>query len=126
MKHYKEDPRLPANPDKSYDNFISWHEYLGKETPVKKYKTLEEASAAAIALLKDLGKKPMRASYKDYYKLDPKLPANPNRCYESFTSWSEFLGREALVEKYETLEEASAATITLFKKHGIEKPTSAL
>ncbi|EJG1749461.1 hypothetical protein BWH98_RS22805, partial [Vibrio parahaemolyticus] len=45
----------------------------------KKYETLEEASAAAIALLKEQGKKPTRALYKAHYKQNPRLPANPDR-----------------------------------------------
>ncbi len=123
--HYKQNPRLPANPDRFYDSFTSWHEFLGKEAPVGKYETLEEASAAAIALLKKLGKKPIKDLYGECYKLDPRLPAAPDRFYDSFTSWHEFLGKEAPVGKYETLEEASAAAIALLKDLG-KKPTRAL
>ncbi|HCE2112464.1 TPA: hypothetical protein NJ336_004563, partial [Vibrio parahaemolyticus] len=86
----------------------------------KKYKTLEEASAAAMALFNKLGIEPTSSSYKKHYKEDPRLPSNPNIHYDSFTSWPEFLGKEAPVKKYETLEEASAATMALFNKLGSE------
>ncbi|MFL0839115.1 VPA1269 family protein [Vibrio parahaemolyticus] len=122
--HYKQDPRLPSNPNRHYDSFTSWTEFLGKRAPIKKYETLEEASAAAAALLKSEGKKPVKASYLECYKQDPRLPSNPNIFYDSFTSWHEFLDKETSVGKYETLEEASAAAIALFKKHGVEPTAS--
>ncbi len=122
-KHYKEDPRLPSEPNQIYDSFTSWPEFFGKEAPATKYETLEEASAAAIALLKGLGKGLGKVTYRECYKLNPRLPSNPNKHYASFTSWPEFFGKEVPVKKYETLEEASAAAMALFNKLGIE-PTS--
>ncbi|HCE3304110.1 TPA: tyrosine-type recombinase/integrase [Vibrio parahaemolyticus] len=119
-QHYKEDPRLPSNPNRHYDNFISWYEFFGKEVPVNKYETLEEASAAAVALFNKLGIEPTLGSYKQHYKEDPRLPSSPDVNYDSFTSWPEFFGKEVPVKKYETLEEASAAAMALFNRLGIE------
>ncbi|HHN2311273.1 TPA: integrase repeat-containing protein, partial [Pseudomonas aeruginosa] len=45
-KRYREDPRLPAQPNKSYADagWIDWYEFLGNERPAS-YKTYAEAQA---------------------------------------------------------------------------------
>lgn len=76
-----------------------------------KYKTIKEASKAAIALGFN-----SRAEYQAGFKQDPRLPAAPDRFYsddwEGFDTWYGFLGKERK-EFYPTINEASKAAIAL-------------
>ena len=73
-----------------------------------KYKTIKEASKAAIAL----GFNSI-AEYQAGFKQDPRLPAAPDRLYsddwEGFGRWYCFLGNKK--NFYPTINEASKATI---------------
>ncbi|AZG34806.1 gamma-mobile-trio integrase GmtZ [Shewanella psychromarinicola] len=111
---YKEDPRLPSTPQRTYSDHWNilggWYGYLDKEAP-DLYRTLEEASEAAI----NLGI--MSATeYKKRYKEDPRLTFNPNIIYsddwDNIGNWVGFLGKEPK-DFYRTIEEASRATIKL-------------
>ena len=107
-RRYKEDPRLPANPNRVY--IAEWqnsHHFLGKPK-VQVYPTFTEASQAAIALgITTL------AEYKRRYKEEPRLPAIPNRVYKAdWQNWFHFLGKPR-VQFYPTLTEASHAAIAL-------------
>jgi hypothetical protein len=109
-KNYREerkrDFKLPAKPDKYYKNWKSWYVFLGKD--LKYHLTIDEASVAAIKLNITRYK-----DYKEKYKEDSKLPANPNKFYgKDWKSWDIFLGKEAKCY-YETIEEASFAAIKL-------------
>ncbi|MDF1496915.1 MAG: integrase repeat-containing protein [Patescibacteria group bacterium] len=102
IKRYKEDPRLPSNPAKTYKtDWRGWPAFLGEEAKVF-YPTYAEASVAARNLrfiAKD--------EYCTLYKKDPRLPSNPQLFYKSdWQGWRSFLGTGF----YETLEEASSAT----------------
>ncbi len=107
---YKQDPKLPSSPYGYYaEHWESWFDFLGTEKPAEKYATLAEASAAVQA--RDIK---TRAEYRQAYRQDPKLPANPNRFYEEdWVSWFDFLATEKPAEKYATLAEASAAAQSL-------------
>lgn len=76
-----------------------------------KYKTIKEASKAAIAL----GFK-SRAEYKATYKQDARLPACPETVYRNdwagFGMWSGFLGYD-IKNIYSTIQEASETAIAL-------------
>lgn len=76
-----------------------------------KYKTIKEASKAAIALGFN-----SRAEYQAGFKQDPRLPAAPDRLYsdywEDFGTWYGFLSIESK-EFYLTINEASKAAIAL-------------
>jgi len=110
QKNYKCDPKLPSNPNRFYSDFPGWRVFFGKE-PYRKsiglYNTWKEASKATIAL--DVKSK---IEYKNNYKLDPKLPSNPDASYLDFPGWLVFLGGE-LKEYYSTWQEASKAAIAL-------------
>lgn len=76
-----------------------------------KYKTIEEASKAAILLgLRSI------AEYKATYKQDPRLPACPETVYRNdwagFGMWSAFLGYD-IKNIYSTIQEASETAIAL-------------
>ncbi|WNC70556.1 VPA1269 family protein [Thalassotalea psychrophila] len=113
-KRYKEDKRLPACPNKIYENdweaFGKWYCYLGKEKP-DLFKTIQEASQSAITLGIQ-----SQSEYNKRYKEDPRLPASPNGFYqndwEAFGSWYGYLGTEKS-DLYKTIQEASQATINL-------------
>ena len=92
-ERYKEDDRLPMNPDQYYpyqEDWENWTEFLGTSF----YPNLEEASKAA----KKLGVR-SRRKYEALYKKDSKLPCNPKSAYkeqwnrEGWT-WDKFFGRE--------------------------------
>lgn len=71
------------------------------------YLTWQEASTAALTL----GIKSQR-DYRNNYKQDPKLPADPFQKYPDFPSWINFLGKEQK-DYYLTWQEASTATLNL-------------
>ena len=90
---YKEDPRLPAAPDKFYKNmgWIDWFDFLGNPIP-DFYPTHEEARRA-VRKLNILG----RGEYQKQkrYKEDPMLPVAPDKFY-SDKGWIDrfdFLGK---------------------------------
>jgi len=105
---WKRDTRLIATPNKHYEDFPGWTQFLGQEH----YLSLEEASQAA----KKLGIQ-SAGEYKKNYDLDPKLPSNPNTFYPAFISWGVFLGtgRKLRMAKncYTTWQEAGKAARTL-------------
>ena len=107
-RRYKEDPRLPANPNVVYKaEWQGWPHFLDKpKEPF--YRTLTEASQATIALGITT-----RAEYKRRYKEDPRLPAEPNAVYKAeWQGWPHFLDKPK-ERLYRTLTEASQATIVL-------------
>ncbi|MEZ8199945.1 MULTISPECIES: gamma-mobile-trio integrase GmtZ [Vibrio] len=86
QKRYKEDPRLPSQPNKKYcQEWMSMADFLLGEK--KFYLTYIEASNAT--------KKLRIISQTDYiikYKKDPKLPSVPNVKYsKDWVSWDEFI-----------------------------------
>ena len=73
-----------------------------------KYKTIQEASKAAISL--DIKSK---TQYQKVYKRDKLLPSTPSRTYkEDWVSFDKFLGKKTK-DFYPTMEEASKAAISL-------------
>lgn len=113
--HHK-DPKLPGDL-RFYPNFKGWPEFIGKSIYKDFYKTLSEASRAALALGIN--------SYHQYttlkrYKADPKLPANPSTIYPDWQNWKHFFGTNHLVPVYESYELASAAAISLGIQHSSE------
>ncbi len=100
---YREDPRLPSNPNAFYPNFPGWTKFFGREEK-NLYSTWQEASRAVIAL----GIQNQR-DYRAAYHKDPKLPGVPHQKYEDYPGDLVFYGRE----KYKTWREASRAAIGL-------------
>ena len=74
------------------------------------YPTWQEASEAAIKL-----KVKKQTDYYKRYKVNPKLPSQPNRIYKDFPGWKVFLGGEKK-SFYSTWQEASEAAIRLLAK----------
>ena len=105
-KGYKQDPKLPANPNQLYaGDWDDWYSFLGTEHPGEKYATVAEASEAAQRLGFEI-----RDEYNKGYKKDLKLPAAPDKHYaEDWADWPNFLRNERPREKYVTLAEASEA-----------------
>ncbi|HHN1896340.1 TPA: VPA1269 family protein [Pseudomonas aeruginosa] len=91
-RRYREDPRLPASPDRIYaaTGWIDWYDFLGNERP-DLYPTYAEAQVAAQALcIKNL------ADYNKRFSEDPRLPSNPQTTYADtgWIDWYDFLGNE--------------------------------
>jgi hypothetical protein len=118
---YKNDKKLPKNPAFKYkdrwESFGGAKKFLNKSEKYKivkkfekleSYKTIEEASEAAI----NLGIKNTK-DYSDKFKKDSKLRSNPVSTYskewEKFGGWSSFLNYNT----YPTIEMASEAAIKL-------------
>ncbi|MCG8905607.1 VPA1269 family protein [Pseudomonas sp. DP-17] len=104
---YREDPLLPAKPEKQYQSsWIGYAEFLGAACKVF-YETLAEAAIAAQALGIT-----MKTEYKSRYHEDPMLPSNPNAFYkDEWKGYREFLGVGS--KYYESLAEASEAAKAL-------------
>jgi hypothetical protein len=116
---YRSDPKLPSRPYDVYSDFPGWGEFLGTGKEMRAgdgvYPTMNEASAAA----KSLGFMKER-EYKDGYKVDPRLPSSPERKYQDFPGWPDFLGTVGTITRksvfgrknapmYSTWQEASEA-----------------
>ncbi|MEK7624502.1 MAG: integrase repeat-containing protein [Patescibacteria group bacterium] len=99
----EKDPKLPLNPEYTYQDFPGWRIFLGGEKK-EFYDTWQKASKVAIKM--DVSSK---LEYQRRYKQDRKLPCDPGKMYKDFPGWTVFLGRGF----YETWQEASAAAIKL-------------
>lgn len=102
---YKEDPRLPSNPNTFYrDHWESFPAFTGGSGP-SRYRKLEDAAKATQALGIKSG-----AEYRRRFKEDPMLPHNPAGVYSSeWRSWHVFLGKRKR-EFYSTYSKAKTAT----------------
>lgn len=110
---YKEDPRLPSNPNNTFrddwNRIGKWPGFLGK--PLKNfYPTVEEAMKAV---------KKLKISSSDYhtrYREDPRLPSSPQKIYEKdwdrIGRWTGFMGRQQK-DPYTTIEEATESVVRL-------------
>ena len=113
-KRYKEDPKLPSNPNQLYSDDWpienGWCLFLGKVLK-DLYPTLTEAKKAIISLGIT-----SRTEYRKRYKQDPRLPSTPDTFYSkewpSSKGWSLYL-IEASYTFYSTLDEAKSAVIVL-------------
>lgn len=86
---YKADDALPSNPSVHYkDEWTNWYDFLGTTKKNNFYKTIGEASKAAIKL----GITGSR-DYVNRYSLDEKLHSNPSVHYKNRTNWDNFLKR---------------------------------
>lgn len=106
---YREDLRLPVFPDKFYSDWLGWNSFLNVSASL--YETLEEASAATIAL-----GLVSSTEYLAQYKYDPLLPSSPRAKYkQDWKGWDHFLDRESYDDPncYQNLEEASVAAARL-------------
>jgi len=84
LRRYKQDHRLPANPQLRYMNeWEGWHKFL---LPIE-YKTLGDVKHAT----KILGIN-SSTRYRENYKKYPPMPAHPERIFaRDWTSWFNFL-----------------------------------
>ena len=116
-KRYKENPKLPSNPEYVYEGigWIDYYNFLGVKALIY-YETFEEAKKAVIKL--------GIISRKEYieqkrYREDLKLPSQPSTYYKNkgWTKWDEFI-----IISYLTYEEAKEAV----QKLGIKTRTDYL
>jgi len=108
LTHYKEDPRLPSNPKKTYaQNWQGFPSFLNQTTRFF-YRTYQEASYAAQTMGITTKKE-----YKERYKEDPCLPSEPKRIYaKDWQGIHAFLGK-IKPTVYVTYQEACHAAKTL-------------
>ena len=106
QKRYREDPRLPSNPHKTYSaDWQNWPVFLGTEN--KFYSSLAEAQRATQALAIST-----QIEYQKRYREEPRLPSNPHQTYSAdWQNWPVFLGTEN--KFYSSLAEAQRATQAL-------------
>ncbi|HEJ6043302.1 TPA: hypothetical protein SL824_000578 [Pseudomonas aeruginosa] len=109
-KYYRENQRLPSQPERFYADvgWTDWYDFLGKERP-DLYPTYAEAQSAALVL----GIK-SRPDYQKCYRENPRLPSQPESFYSDagWTNWYDFLGKER-PDIYPTYAEARTAAIAL-------------
>lgn len=103
-RHYREDPRLPSNPQRRYSDFPGWGVFLRGEGTEPFYPKLSQASRAARR-----SKLRTKEEYKNNYKKDPRLPSSPNIEYEDFPGWPIFLRGRKRPSIYKSLEKARRA-----------------
>lgn len=102
---YKEDPRLPRSPHRTYaETYLGFAEFCGQAKP-DRYATMTEASQACQIL-----KFKSRTDYKARYFHDPLLPGDPPSYYsDEWKGWEFFLKVDNTPKtgkgKYETYDE---------------------
>jgi len=99
---YKKDRKLNSAPDRYYQDFPGWVNFLGNN--IGTYGSWKEASRVAVAF----GISNRRA-YPEMRKLDRKLPKRPECFYKDFPGWRIFLGTDF----YRTWQEASDSAVRL-------------
>lgn len=111
-KNFKCDPKLHCDPRNYYSS--EWKGFGAfLNTKVYRYKTILEASRAALALGIDSCR-----SYIKNCKDDNKLPRHPQTFYKAeWRSWNKFLN---LPDKYKTLKEASVSAVRLGISSSVE------
>jgi len=77
---------LPACPNKHYDNWTNWYDFLSKSKD--RFLSYQEA----VDLCKRLGIK-NQSDYKELQLKRHDLPSAPSNQYDEFTNWYEFTGR---------------------------------
>lgn len=112
-ERYKEDLRLPSNPNIAYSDFPGYDIFL-KGVKYKKYPTWQQAAKA----VKRLGIA-SQDEYRKMYKKDPRLPSAPEQAYADFPGYRKLLGLEERV-LYATWEKAGAAARGLGIKNSLE------
>jgi ribosomal protein L31E len=89
IKLYKNNSRLPSSPEKFYANFPGWKEFLGNRMK-SHYSTWKRASIAAQKIPGIVS----QSTYRQLYKVNPKLSSAPYRYYADFPGWDVFLGKK--------------------------------
>jgi hypothetical protein len=89
QRKYKQDKRLPANPESYYDEWVDWVTFLGHRL----YQSYDVAQTVA----QRLGIRTYD-EYRERYKEDPRLPCEPEIQYpENWKHWKVFLGTDRKV-----------------------------
>lgn len=84
VREYRNDHKLPSNPNTYYAEWQGWLDFFGKGD--RWYKTLREASKAA----RELGIETAR-QYILKYDQDSRLPSCPYQFYKDWSGWKQFL-----------------------------------
>ncbi len=103
-QRYKEDNRLPSNPDSFYSDWLGWDKFFGVDI----YPTWQEASAVVIKNGITMGIELEKVAKS----IDPRLPVNPGAYYEDYPGARIFFGLKD-EDFYPTWQEASSAARAL-------------
>lgn len=100
-ERYKEDPRLPSNPNISYKKeWSSWPAFLRDQKPFYSY-------TEALEIVRPL-KLSGRRGYDAAQRKDDRLPPNPERTYsDQWSSWAKFLRDEEKRADFPKYQEAA-------------------
>jgi hypothetical protein len=103
-KRYKEDSRLPSNPNNVYEKeWVGFADFF--DGHVERYATYAEGSAAVKRL-----QIYTMSQYKQSCDQDPKLPATPEKYYgDEWAGWVDFLPVNPDPKFYATMAEAAEA-----------------
>jgi len=101
---YREDPKLPRHPDRTYVTWPSWSMFLRGESKIDPYATWQEAAKAA----RRLGITNQK-SYGKLRKQDSRLPSSPY-VYKDFPGLDIFLRGKKKEKFYPSWEMASKAS----------------
>ena len=75
------------------------------------YLTCQEAERATRKL--NIDKTNIQRSYKEKYRLDPRLPSNPNTYYKDFPGWRVFVGEKPRTTPYRSWRKAGRQAVVL-------------
>lgn len=121
-KRYKEDPRLPAHPNIIYPSeWTNWPDFLNSTS--KFYPNILLAQQATLALSIST-----TTEYRQRYKEDSRLPANPHKIYsQEWSNWPTFLKTSKnyylnLADAQKAVQALQMMTITEYKKAYIKDP----
>jgi superfamily II DNA or RNA helicase len=111
---------IPASPDRIYDDWVGWWDWLG--TPHRRGKWMSFSNARTLTQKMGIANKSQfiawrRGLSRRRTKCPSDMPFHPERVYPEFKGWSDFLGGIATTQM--TFDEAK----TLVQRIGIKNQT---
>ena len=103
-KLYKNDQKLPSNPNSYYKDFPGWDRFFNRNC----YSTWREASIAVRKIIAIVDAR----SYAKLCNKDIRLPIRPERFYKDFPGWEIFI-YDAERNFYPSWQEASSAAMKI-------------
>lgn len=106
LRRYKEDDRLPSEPNNTYkQSWVDWHHFLKREK-IKFYETYQLAKY--VLLMQNIKN---WTQYFAYRKIDPRLPPTPAKFYKY--NWTNSNDYFHIPEVYTSIDKASKAAAKL-------------
>lgn len=89
-QHYHKDPFLPSMPDKVYEDWGGWNDFLGIVEPVRVYSRVKNV----VSGIKRGGFTSVADYRKRYKSVDPRLPSRPEQL-KNFPGWRKLLKKSS-------------------------------